>query len=98
LKRRRHRPVPEQGAWLRSVVRGHLVYYAVPGNTDAVRAFLTQVARYWDKALRCRGQKTRLTWARMNSLVRRWLPPVRARHPFPAERFAARTRGRSPVW
>jgi hypothetical protein len=35
LKRRRHRPIPMQGHWLASVVRGHLAYYAVPGNTDA---------------------------------------------------------------
>jgi len=39
LKRRRHLPVPEQGRWLASVVRGHLAYYAVPGNIDAVGTF-----------------------------------------------------------
>jgi RNA-directed DNA polymerase len=91
LKRRRHDPVPEQGAWLRSVVQGHLVYYAVPGNTDAVKEFRTQVARHWYKALRRRSQRTRLTWERMNRLTNRWLPPARVRHPFPEERFAART-------
>jgi RNA-directed DNA polymerase len=91
LKRRRHHPVPEQGAWLRSVVQGHLVYYAVPGNTDAVAAFRTEVARHWYKALRRRSQKTRLTWDRMNRLANRWLPPARVRHPFPTARFAART-------
>jgi group II intron reverse transcriptase/maturase len=91
LKRRRHHPVPEQGVWLRSVVQGHLVYYAVPGNTDAVKEFLTQVARHWYKALRRRSQKARLTWAQMNLLVRRWLPPARVRHPYPDVRFAART-------
>lgn len=91
LKRRRHRPVPEQGVWLRSVVQGHLAYYAVPGNLDAVDAFRTQVARHWYKALRRRSQKTRLTWQRMNRLARRWLPPVRVRHPYPNVRFAART-------
>jgi len=91
LKRRRYRPVPEQGAWLRSVVQGHLVYYAVPGNTDAVKEFRTQVARHWRMALRRRSQKTRLTWERMNRLARKWLPPARVRHPYPAERFAART-------
>ena len=42
LKRRRHLPIPEQGRWLASVVRGHLAYYAVPGNIDAVRAFRDQ--------------------------------------------------------
>jgi hypothetical protein len=39
LKRGRHQPIPVQGRWLRSVVAGHLAYYAVPGNTDAVSAF-----------------------------------------------------------
>jgi hypothetical protein len=91
LKRRRHQPVPDQGAWLRSVFTGHANYYAVPGNSDAVRAFRTEVIKLWMQSLRRRSQRTRLTWPRMNLLVQRWLPPVRIRHPFPQERFAART-------
>lgn len=97
LKRRRHQPVPEQGRWLGSVVRGHLAYYAVPGNTDAVAAFRTQVTRHWYKALKRRSQRTRLNWTRMNRIATRWLPPARVIHPFPDMRFNARTRGRSPV-
>jgi RNA-directed DNA polymerase len=91
LKRRRHQPIPVQGRWLRSVVRGHLAYYAVPGNTDAVKAFRHQVTRHWFKALRRRSQRTRTTWERMSRLATRWLPKVRAMHPFPEVRFAART-------
>jgi group II intron reverse transcriptase/maturase len=91
LKRRRHQPIPMQGQWLASVVRGHLAYYAVPGNTDAVKEFRTQVTRHWFKALRRRSQKTRITWTRMNRIATRWLPPARVMHPFPAARFAART-------
>jgi group II intron reverse transcriptase/maturase len=91
LKRRRHQPIPVQGQWLASVVRGHLAYYAVPGNNDAVRAFRTQATRHWYKALRRRSQKTRLTWARMNRIAKRWLPHIRVTHPFPQVRFAART-------
>jgi RNA-directed DNA polymerase len=91
LKRRRHQPVPVQGQWLRSVVQGHLAYYAVPGNTDAVAAFRTQVTRHWYQALRRRSQRTRVNWARMNQIAKRWLPRVRATHPFPEVRFAART-------
>ena len=83
LKRRRHQPIPEQGRWLASVVRGHLAYYAVPGNTDAVAAFRTQVTRHWYKALRRRSQRTRLNWERMNRIATRWLPPARVMHPFP---------------
>ena len=91
LKRRRHHPVPEQGAWLRSVVGGHIAYYAVHGNIDAVAAFRTQVGRHWYKALRRRSQRSRLNWKRMDLLTRRWLPPARVMHPFPSERLAVRT-------
>jgi RNA-directed DNA polymerase len=90
LRRRRHLPVPEQGRWLASVVRGHQAYYAVPGNYDAVHAFRTQVTRHWHQALRRRSQRARkLTWVRMNRLVTRWLPPTKIMHPFPEARFAA---------
>jgi RNA-directed DNA polymerase len=97
LKRRRHQPIPEQGRWLGSVVRGHLAYYAVPGNIDAVAAFRTQATRLWSRALRRRSQRTRLNWERMSRLAAKWLPPARARHPYPSTRFDARTQGRSPV-
>ena len=32
LKRRRHLPIPDQGRWLGSVIRGHYAYYAVPAT------------------------------------------------------------------
>ena len=90
LTQRMHLPVPEQGRWLASVLRGHMAYYAVPGNTQAVAAFRDQVTRHWIKALRRRSQKgRRLTWARMNRIQKRWLPPVRVMHPFPEQRLAA---------
>ena len=58
---------PEAGGgyWLARVLRGHLTYYAVPGNTDAVATFRTQTTRHWYKALR-RRQRTRINWTRMN--------------------------------
>src|SRR6266542_2244329 len=89
IKRRRHLPIPEQGRWLASVVRGHQNYYAVPGNSDAVSNFRDQVTRHWYKALRRRSQRTRITWARMHRIATRWLPRTRDRHPFPQARFAA---------
>ena len=92
VRRRRHQPIPVQGRWLASVVRGHMAYYAVPGNTQAVAAFRDQVTRHWIKALRRRSQKGRaLTWAQMHWIEKRWLPPVRVMHPFPAERLTVRT-------
>jgi len=97
LKRRRHQPIPVQGQWLAAVVRGHLAYYAVPGNTDALRAFRTEVTKHWFTALQRRSQRTQVTWARMSRLATRWLPPVRTLHPFPNQRFDVRIQGRSPV-
>jgi RNA-directed DNA polymerase len=52
-----------------------MAYYAVPGNTQAVAAFRDQVTRHWLKALRRRGQKTRIAWERMSRIEARWLPP-----------------------
>ena len=83
LMRRRDQPIPEQGQWLESVVRGHCNYYAVPGNTDAVSAFRDQAARHWRMALRRRSQRTSLTWERTGRLKARWLPPIRIQHPWP---------------
>src|SRR6266542_3041624 len=97
LARRRHQPIPEQGRWLASVVRGHCAYYAVPGNSRAVRAFRTQATRHWCAELRRRGQRHRLDWQRMNRIATRSLPPAHISHPFPERRFDAGTRGRSPV-
>jgi group II intron reverse transcriptase/maturase len=97
LRRRRHDPIPEQGRWLGSVVRGHTQYYAVPGNGDAVASFRTQVTRHWRRWLRRRSQRTRMNWRRMSRLVTRWLPYARIQHPWPEKRFDVRTRGKSPV-
>jgi len=89
LRQRRYLPIPVQGRWLASVVRGHMAYYAVPGNASAVNAFRTQLTGRWYKALRRRSQKTRINWVRMNRIAARWLPPARVMHPFPEARFAA---------
>jgi RNA-directed DNA polymerase len=98
LKRRRHLPIPEQGRWLASVLRGHCNYYAVPDNIKAINAFRHQISRHWHKALRRRSQLDRLTWARMRRLIERWLPNARILHPWPDARFDAKIQGRSPVW
>ncbi|HZI73417.1 MAG TPA: hypothetical protein VFD73_05215 [Gemmatimonadales bacterium] len=41
LKRRMHQPIPEQGRWLAAWCP-HMVYYAVPGNYEAVAASVTR--------------------------------------------------------
>lgn len=97
LMARRHWPIDVQGRWLAAVVRGHLAYYSVPGNIQQVSTFREAVIGMWRRALRRRSQKTRMNWQRMRRLADRWLPPARYTHPWPNERFAARTQVRSPV-
>ena len=88
LMRHRHRPVPEQGRWLRSVVQGFFNYHAVPGNGRAMQCFRTCVNRAWLRALRRRSQKGRkLTWDRMRRLIATWIPSVRVLHPYPNQRL-----------
>jgi RNA-directed DNA polymerase len=96
-RRRRHQPIPDQGRWLASVLRGHDQYYAVPDNAEALSAFRHHLLRHWYKALTRRSQRTKETWERMYRLQRRWFPPVRILHPWPDDRFVANTQGRSPV-
>jgi group II intron reverse transcriptase/maturase len=97
LRRRRHWPIPEQGRWLASVLRGHFNYYAVPGNIDLITAFRDQIRWYWIQTLRRRSQRHRMTWERYSRIEKKWLPPARIVRPYPSVSFAARTQGRSPV-
>jgi group II intron reverse transcriptase/maturase len=91
LKRRMHLPVPVQGAWLRSVVAGHIRYYGVPMNGAALNTFRFRVGRLWMRTLRRRGGRHRLTWTRMARHIARWLPPARSCHPYPLKRLGVIT-------
>ena len=97
LMQRRHWPIQAQGRWLGAVVPGHLAYYSVPGNIHQVTAFRDQLVRHWHRALRRRGQRHRMNWQKMRRHADRWLPPARYMHPWPNQRFDARTQVRSPV-
>ena len=90
LRRRMHSPIPEQGRWLASVLRGHCNYYAVPDNGKALDAFRYQIVRHWLMTLRRRSQRTRMTWARIWRLAERWLPKARIMHPWPEVRYDAK--------
>lgn len=87
LRRRMHDPVPEVGAWLKSVVRGHMQYYSVPRNQAAVGLFRIEVIKLWFRTLKRRSQKTRMNWKRMKRLVRRWIPNARVMHLYPEQRL-----------
>jgi RNA-directed DNA polymerase len=88
LVRERHRPVPVQGAWLRSVLQGHYNYYGVPGNRAALDTFRTQVCRAWLHALRRRSKRgRRLLWERFQRWMTEWIPTAHITHPYPNQRL-----------
>jgi len=82
-----HTPIPEQGRWLGSVVRGFNAYHAVPTNLHALSAFRYHLTRYWLRALRRRSQRDRMPWERITRLADRYLPTPRILHPWPEQRF-----------
>ena len=96
LRRRMHQPIPEQGAWLAQVVRGYFAYHAVPTNVSALNAFLHYVKRIWMRALRRRGQKHRVTWARIARMAGDLLPKPKILHPWPHQRFTVKYPRREP--
>jgi hypothetical protein len=69
--------------------------YQQPATGKAVQP--VQIIRRWLKSLRRRSQNHRMDWARMDRLADQWLPLPRILHPWPEQRFAAITQGRSPV-
>ena len=90
LRRRRHQPIPVQGAWLAQVVSGFFNYHAVPTNARALSAFRDRVVELWRRSLRRRSQRDFTTWERMRKLASDWLPRPRILHPWPSERFAVK--------
>jgi group II intron reverse transcriptase/maturase len=95
LRRRLHDPIPEQGAYLRSVVLGYTRYYGVPRNGPSLAAFHAALARLWRVTLMRRSQTAFVSWERMRRLLARWLPTPHICHPYPNQRLASLTQGKS---
>jgi len=91
LRQRMHESLPEMGRYLRSVVAGHMRYYAVPMNVVSVSDFRLAVSWIWWRVLKRRSQRTHLPWTRMKRHVARWLPQIRICHPYPWDRFGVVT-------
>ena len=99
MRERRHEPVPEQFAWLSSVLRGHYGYYGVPTNYRALHQFRERVRARWHRQLQRRSQRAPWTDQRRRAFdVRFTLPTPRITHPWPfLPRRSPSTRGGSPV-
>jgi len=91
LRRRRHTTIGEQAEYLRAVVTGHFRYYGVPRNLPALNAFRWALGRRWRRSLGRRSQRGRITWERMERIMRYTLPPPRIYHPYPSLELLVRT-------
>jgi len=86
-----HCPVPEVGAWLKSVLVGHYRYYGVPNNWRMLAKFRWSVLKLWYKTLRRRSQKHRINWKRMYRVSKPWLLGPCIYHPYPSRRLCVTT-------
>jgi len=91
LRRRLHEPIGKTGEWLHRVLMGHLNYFAVPGNLRSVQCFFFRIRRLWLRSLRRRSQRNCMTWPRFAALWERFAPRIHVTHPYPDQRFDART-------
>ena len=89
LKRKRHEPIGQVGAWLTKVIRGYFNYHAVPDNLRRLAGFRLEVCRAWLEQLRRRSQKDKMTQARFGCLAKKYLPYPHRVHPYPSARFAS---------
>lgn len=94
LNKRMHRPVAEQGQYLKAVLSGHVRYFGVPCNGARLMSFRREVARLWHRSLSRRSQRY-VTWRRMYRLMKHWLPTPKICHPYPNQRLIVTTQGRS---
>ena len=90
LRRRLHRPIDETGRWINQVIRGHLAYYAVPGNCSSIASFVYRAEWLWLRALFRRSQRRRMNWSRFRKIIDRYIPRIRIMHPQPLHRFDAK--------
>src|ERR1700688_1247776 len=96
LRKRMHDPIAKTGAWLTQMLKGHLNYYAVPGNSPSLWWYLNEVRWRWLKSLKRRSQRAFMSWEKFTSITDRFFPSIRILHPLPCHRFDARPRGTSP--
>ncbi len=95
LRKRRHMGKHEVARWLGRVINGWLNYYAVPGTSKALSRFVIAVKRLFLRALRRRSQKDRTEWSALARLIGVHWPEPTIRHPWPGQRLAVNTQGRS---
>jgi group II intron reverse transcriptase/maturase len=97
LRKRTHMGAHTVAKWLGRVINGWLNYYAVPGTARTLQAFVDRIRRMLLRTMRRRSQKDRFEWSKIDLLQNIHWPKPTIRHPWPDQRFAVKTQGRSPV-
>lgn len=95
LRKRFHMDRHDLARWLGRVINGWLNYYAVPGSSKSLSRFVEAVKRLFLRALRRRSQKDRTSWLSLEHLIGLHWPKPTIRHPWPNQRLAVTTQGRS---
>lgn len=75
LKDARHQPISQQHKTLSQKIRGHIQYYGITGNGQALATFVYWIQRSWRKWLGRRSYKARRTWAWFNTMLKRFPLP-----------------------
>jgi RNA-directed DNA polymerase len=77
----RHRPIEDQHRTLSQKLVGHFAYYGITGNSMALVRFRNAATWIWRRRLSRRRRGGRMTWDRLNRLLKRTpLPPAIAVH------------------
>lgn len=83
MKRMMHAPEEQQGKLLNAILRGHMNYYGLPGNTKRLASFRYTLIRYWRRLLSRRTRDHKVRWDKFNRLLNRCeIIPVRLRYTY----------------
>jgi group II intron reverse transcriptase/maturase len=81
-KANRHRPFEEQYRSICNKLRGHIQYYGIRGNVEALKAYVQRARRAWRFWLDRRTHKNGMLWERFEALGHCYpLPKPRIVHP-----------------
>lgn len=72
LRRIMHMDLKKQSGMINSILRGHINYYGIAGNSSRICSFCYEVERYWRRCLGRRSQRGKLSWAKMREMLNRY--------------------------
>ena len=77
LRKRMHDSIAATGQWLNLLLKGHLNYFDVSGNSPSLWWFFNEIRWLWLRSLRRRSQKAFLNREKFIRLTGRFFPPIK---------------------